>query len=81
VALKPDVRTGEPYLAEHGASLRAIYDLGDRSASRVMLSAGQSGIVFSPLYRRWVASWSRGEYVPLWSNAAPVDVLRLEPSR
>lgn len=79
VGLKPDPFTGELYLDEHGPSLRALYDLGDRSQSRVMLSSGQSGIVFSPLYRNLVQPWARGEYVPLWGDGAARDVLVLRP--
>ena len=33
-----------------------------------MQSTGQSGIVFSPLYRRFVEPWSKVEYVPLWQG-------------
>ncbi|MFZ2651545.1 MAG: penicillin acylase family protein, partial [Burkholderiaceae bacterium] len=58
VGLRPLARTGELYLDEHGPSLRALYDLGDPSKSRVIHSGGQSGIVFSPLYRSFVAAWA-----------------------
>ncbi len=70
VTLKPDTTTAELYLNEHGPSMRALYDLGDRSQSRFMHSSGQSGIVFSPLYRSFVERWARVEYVPLWAGAA-----------
>jgi len=70
VGLKPDATTGELYLDEHGPSLRALYDLGDLTKSLVMHSSGQSGIVFSPLYRGFVQRWARVEYVPLWSATA-----------
>jgi penicillin G amidase len=66
VGLKPDVTTGELYLDEHGPSLRALYDLGDPAQSRVMHSTGQSGIVFSRLYRSFVQPWAQVQYVPLW---------------
>ncbi len=79
VNLKPDPTTGELYLDEHGPSLRALYDLGDRSQSRFMQSTGQSGIVFSPLYRDFVEPWSKVEYVPLWSGAAQ-HTLTLAPA-
>jgi penicillin amidase len=79
VNLRPDSTTGETYLDEHGPSLRAVYDLGDPGQSRVMHSTGQSGIVFSPLYRSFVQRWRNVEYVPLW-GAATVDTLVLEPS-
>ena len=79
VNLKPDPTTGERYLDEHGPSLRALYDLGDPGRSQVMHSTGQSGIVFSPLYRRFVEPWRRVEYVPLWGGA-PVATLVLTPA-
>ena len=78
VTLKPDPTTGELYLDEHGPSLRALYDLGDPANSRFMHSSGQSGIVFSPLYRRFVARWTRVEDVPVWG--APAEhTLVLQP--
>ena len=45
VGLKADSATGEHYLDEHGPSLRALYDLADRSRSRIIHSTGQSGII------------------------------------
>jgi penicillin amidase len=80
VGLRPDETTGELYLDEHGPSLRAIYDLGTPANSQVMHSTGQSGIVFSPLYRSFAQAWRRGGYVPLWAEGAPVEVLVLPPS-
>ncbi|MEO6030851.1 MAG: penicillin acylase family protein [Burkholderiaceae bacterium] len=79
VNLKPDSSTGELYLDEHGPSLRALYDLGDPANSRVMHSTGQSGIVFSPLYRSFVAPWAKVEYVPLWSAKPAEHTLVLLP--
>jgi len=70
VGLKPDATTGELYLDEHGPSLRAIYDLGDTKNSRFMHSTGQSGNVFSPLYRSFVEPWAKVDYVPVWGGAA-----------
>jgi penicillin G amidase len=80
VGLAPDPITGELYLDEHGPSLRALYDLADPSQSRVMHSSGQSGIVFSPLYRNFLRPWLRVEYVPLWPRAAPEQALVIEPA-
>lgn len=66
VGVKPDATTGELYLNEHAPSLRAIYDLGDPSQSRVMHSTGQSGLPWLRHYRSFVGHWARVEYVPLW---------------
>jgi penicillin amidase len=81
VGLRPDAGTGELYLDEHGPSLRAVYDLADPQASRVMHSTGQSGIVWSPHYRNFVEPWVQVQSVPLWPAAgAPVPrVLVLRP--
>jgi penicillin amidase len=81
VGLVPDAATGELYLNEHGPSLRALYDLGDPARSRVMHSTGQSGNLFSSLYRSFSAPWVKVEYVPLWAVEAPVATLTLEPKR
>ncbi len=80
VGLRPDARTGEIYLDEHGPSLRALYDVADPAHSRYMHSTGQSGLVHSPLYRSFVARWAKVEYLPLWSGAA-VETLQIEPVR
>ena len=78
VNLRPDSTTGENYLDEHGPSLRALYDLGDPAQSRFMHSSGQSGIVFSPLYRSFLDRWRHVEYVPVWGREA-VQTLVLQP--
>jgi len=79
VGLRPDRRTGELFLDEHGPSLRALYDLSDPMQSRVMHSTGQSGNPFSPLYRSFVQPWREVAYVPLWSDpaAGPTQVLQI----
>jgi penicillin amidase len=80
VGVKPDAVTGELYLNEHAPSLRAIYDLGDPSQSRVMHSSGQSGLPWSRHYRNFTAPWSRVDYLPLWPRAQPaLQVMTLLP--
>jgi penicillin G amidase len=84
VGVKPDGTTGELYLNEHAPSLRAIYDLGDLSQSRVMQSSGQSGLPWLRQYRSFVGPWARVEYVPLWGTApsaanSRTQVLALQP--
>lgn len=81
VGLRPDATTGELYLDEHGPSLRALYDLGDRSRSRFMHSTGQSGLVFSKHYRDLLPRWARVEYLPLWGDGRPPEaVLTVVPA-
>ncbi len=79
VGLKPDATTGELFLNEHAASLRALYDLADPTQSRVMHSTGQSGLFFSPQYRSFVEPWRAVQYVPLWAQGAPAEVLAIKP--
>ena len=79
VGLRPDATTGELYLDEHGPSLRAVYDLGNPAQSRFMHSTGQSGILFSPFFRSFVEPWAAVQYVPVWPQAAPAQVLVVKP--
>ena len=82
VNLKADATTGELYLSEHGPSLRGLYDLADRSRSRVMHSTGQSGIPWSPLFRNLAAPWAQVQGVPLFPAAdAPMQTLAISPAR
>lgn len=80
VGLRPDARSGAVFQIGHSASLRAVYDVGDRARSGVMHSSGQSGNVFSPRYRDFIGPWSRGELLPLWPQGAPAAVLVLKPA-
>ncbi|MCG3188244.1 MAG: Acyl-homoserine lactone acylase QuiP [Burkholderiaceae bacterium] len=81
VLFKPDPTTGELYLAEHGPSLRALYDLADPKRSRFMHSTGQSGLAWSTWYSNFVQPWARVETVPLWSDGPSRDTLAIEPVR
>jgi penicillin amidase len=81
VNLKADSVTGEHYLDEHGPSLRALYDLGDRSRSRFMHSSGQSGLPWSRHYRDLLPRWVQVQDLPVWPQAAPAEVLTITPSR
>ena len=58
----------EPYLNEHAASLRAIYDLKDAAQSSVMHSSGQSGLALAPEYRSFVGPWTAVRDLPLWGS-------------
>jgi len=81
VLFKPDPTTGELYLAEHGPSLRALYDVADPTKSRFMHSTGQSGLAWSKWYSTFVEEWAKAEYVPLWSSEPAMATLALEPAR
>ncbi len=65
----------EPYLNEHAASLRAIYDLKDAANSSVMHSSGQSGLVLAPEYRGFVGPWTAVRDLPLWGRGNRILVL------
>ena len=81
VNLKADSVTGEHYLDEHGPSLRALYDLGDRSRSRFMHSSGQSGLPWSRRYRDLLPRWVQVQDLPVWPQVAPAEVLIVTPAR
>ncbi|OHC70603.1 MAG: penicillin amidase [Rhodocyclales bacterium RIFCSPLOWO2_02_FULL_63_24] len=66
----------EPYLNEHAASLRAIYDLNDAANSSVMHSSGQSGLFLTPDYRRFVEPWQAVRDLPLWGSGERKLVLQ-----
>ena len=73
-----------PFASRHAASLRAIYDLADLDKSVYIHSTGQSGNVFSPLYKNFSERWSRVEYIPMSMKrsdamADSLGTLRLQP--
>ena len=71
----------DPFTNRWAASLRAIYDVVDLRQSRFIHSTGQSGIVFSPLYRSFVEPWRAVHYVPVWPTLPPEQVLTIKPAR
>lgn len=54
-----------PFESVHAASLRAIYDLSELSASRFMTSTGQSGNALSPHYRDWTERWAAVQFITI----------------
>lgn len=71
------------YRSTHAPSLRALYDVADRSRSRVMHSSGQGGLPWQRAYRSFVAPWANGQTVPLWpapADAAVGGTLVLQPA-
>lgn len=83
VNLRADRSSGQRYQSDHAASLRALYDVKDRSNSRVITPTGQSGLVFSPRYRSFLQPWSQVDYVPLWpapGERGDAAVLVLRPA-
>jgi penicillin amidase len=66
-----------PFANRHGAGLRALYDLSDLEKSRFMISTGQSGNPFSPLYGNLAKRWANVEYLPMQTARATVEKNRL----
>ena len=74
-----------PFAETHGASLRAIFDLGDPDGARAIVYPGQSGHPLSPHYADLADPWARGDYptlpmTPEAVAAAAVHTLSLAPS-
>jgi penicillin G amidase len=63
----------DPFINHHAASLRALYDLSDPENSRFIQSTGQSGNVFSPLYRNFSQRWEEVAYIPMKTRRADVE--------
>lgn len=63
----------DPYASKHAASLRTLFDLSDLEKSRFIHSSGQSGNVFSPLYRNFASRWAAAEYVPMQTRRETVE--------
>jgi penicillin amidase len=49
----------------HGASFRGVYDLANLDQSLFMMAPGQSGSLFSPHARDFVARWRDGATITL----------------
>jgi penicillin amidase len=62
-----------PFTSHHAASLRALYDLSNLENSRFIHSTGQSGNVFSPLYRNYSQRWVDAAYLPMRMVRAEVE--------
>ena len=73
-----------PFAETHGASLRAVFDLGDPDGGRLIVYPGQSGHPLSPHYADLADLWARGDYLtlPMTPEAiapAAAHTLRLSP--
>jgi penicillin amidase len=62
-----------PYANRHGAGLRALYDLSSLENSRFIQSTGESGNLFSPLYRSYGERWAAGDYLPMRTVRSAVE--------
>jgi penicillin amidase len=62
-----------PFLNRHAAGLRTLYDLSNLENSRFIQSTGQSGNLFSPLYRNFSQRWVDVQYLPMRTVRADVE--------
>jgi penicillin amidase len=62
-----------PFTNHHAPSLRALYDLSNLENSRFIHSTGQSGNLFSPLYRNFSQRWVDVQYLPMHTVRAEVE--------
>lgn len=58
-----------PFARTHGGGYRGLYDLGDPSKSRFMITTGESGHIFSPHY---------GDLVPFWNDVKSITLTGTE---
>ena len=57
----------------NGPSMRALYDMGDLDAGRIITTTGQSGQPFSRHADDWVGRWLRNQTVPLPFTDPAID--------
>ena len=63
----------EPFESVHAAGLRAVYDLGNLSASRFLINTGQSGHPLSAHYRDWAERWASGGLISIPTERGVID--------
>jgi penicillin amidase len=62
----------ELFSATNGPSMRALYDMGDLDAGRIITTTGQNGNPFGPHNDDWVRKWLANETVPLPFTAGAI---------
>jgi len=68
---KPATTLAELFAVTNGPSMRALYDLSDLDAGRIVTTTGQSGHPFSRHADDWIPLWLANKTVPLpFSDAA-----------
>lgn len=66
-------RLADVFAVTNGPSMRAIYDMGDPDASRIVTTTGQSGVPFSAHNTDFIPHWLANETVPLPFTPAAVS--------
>ncbi len=62
-----------PFVQDHGAGYRAVYDLGEPERSVFIQSTGQSGNPLSVHYDDFAEAWRDGRYLPMLTDRARVE--------
>ena len=70
---EPAATLGELYSVTNGPSMRALYDMSDLDAGRIITTTGQSGVPFSRHANDWIPKWLANETVPLPFTDAAID--------
>ena len=78
-------RSAELFDVTNGPSMRALYDMGDVDAGRIVTTTGQSGSPFNGHNADWVPLWLANETVPFpftrqAIDKATVDTVVLKPA-
>jgi penicillin amidase len=64
----------EPFANRHAASLRTLYDFSNLENSLFIHSTGQSGNVFSALYRNYTQRWAEVAYLPMKMQRDVIEI-------
>ena len=70
---EPATTLDELYSVTNGPSMRALYDMSDLDAGRIITTTGQSGVPFSRHANDWIPKWLANETVPLPFTNAAID--------
>ena len=62
-----------PFVQDHGAGYRAVYDLGEPERSVFIQSTGQSGNPLSVHYDDFAEAWRDGRYLPMLTDRVRVE--------
>ena len=62
-----------PFVHDHGAGYRAVYDLGEPERSVFIQSTGQSGNPLSVHYDDFAEAWRDGRYLPMLTDRVRVE--------
>ncbi len=71
--VEPAATLGELYSVTNGPSMRALYDMSDLDAGRIITTTGQSGVPFSRHANDWIPKWLANETVPLPFTDTAID--------